>query len=103
MKSPLLLTAIVAGVLSVICLTMAGERAVATGNTWDAIKVIESGMDWDQITPITTSQQAERMEANLNILQTQVSGRNTWGILGLVSSLVTIGAAFGIRSRRKSG
>lgn len=99
MKRGFLAASILAGVLSVGFMVMAGERAMATSETNSALDIIASGVDWDESTPISAEQQADRMEANVEVLRSQKSARNTWGGLGVFTGLIAAGSVFMMRKQ----
>lgn len=102
MKRCFLIAGVVAGVLSVISLTMAGERVWATIETAKAIEIVERGLDWDQTTPINVVQQADRLKANVDILRSQAADRNTWVGLSCFMGIVAWGAIFMMRRQPTS-
>lgn len=91
MKKATLIGSVAVGVLGLVVSANAVERHLAARETADALKIIDSGMDWDGVTPISTQEQAERMEANVDVWQSQKNQRNTRGLLGLL--LIGGGAA----------
>ncbi len=99
MKFGILISCIVAGVLAIVFFVMAGERYVASGSTSQAIEVINRGLDWDETTPISAEQQADRMEANLDVLGRQESQRNMWAGLGMLTTLTLFGSVFMLKIR----
>ena len=94
MNRSLLVTCIVTGVLTAIFSFMAIERTMAANETSAALSIIDQGLDWDGETPISAEQQADRMNANLDVLSTQTSQRNTQGILAILMLFTTGGTAF---------
>ena len=84
MKKISLIAGIVIAILGLVVSANAVERHVAASETAAALDVIESGMDWDGVSPITAQQQAERMDANVDVWRDQKSQRNTSGLLGFL-------------------
>ena len=84
MKKLSLIAGVVIGVLGLVVSANAVERHFAASDTARSLKTIESGMDWDGETPITAEEQADRMDANVDVWRSQKSQRNTSGLLGLL-------------------
>ena len=99
MKRGLIITSIVTGVLAAAFLFMAVERNAAANDTSAALEVISQGLDWDGSTPITMDEQTDRMNANLDVLVSQKSQRNTQGILAFLMIAATGGLAFCVRKQ----
>ena len=84
MKKLSLIAGVVIGVLGLVVSANAIERHLAASDTARSLQTIESGMDWDGETPITAVEQADRMDANVDVWRSQKSQRNTSGLLGLL-------------------
>ena len=99
MKRGLLMTTIVTGILTLAFGAMTVERSMAAGETSAALDLINQGLDWDETTPITMEQQTDRMNANLEVLQSQKSQRNTQGTFAFLMLLATGGTAFAMQKQ----
>jgi len=84
MKKISLIAGVVIGALGLFASANAVERQFAVRSTAEALEIIEAGVDWDGTTPITAEDQADRMNANVDVLRTQKGQRNTSGLLGLL-------------------
>lgn len=101
MKKLTLIAGAVVAVLGLVVSANAVERHFAASDTAQALETIESGMDWDGVTPITAEQQADRLDANVEVWRMEKSQRNTRGLLGL-ALLVGGGGALGYSRKRSS-
>jgi di/tricarboxylate transporter len=91
MKKGYLAGTIAAALLMVLFVLMTAERAMAVSGTAKALDTIEQGLDWDGTTKISTQQQTDRINANLDVLVRERSQRNTWGGLALFTGVAAVG------------
>ena len=88
---------IVGAVLTLLGLGLSAnayERHLAARDTSAALAVIDSGMDWDGVTPITQEERNDRLDANLEVWRTQKGQRNTRAIVAMLMVCVGTGSVF---------
>ena len=84
MKKLSLIAGVVVSVLGLVVSANAVERHIAARDTARSLEIIESGMDWDSVTPITIEEQTDRLDANVYVWRSQKSQRNTSGLFELL-------------------
>ena len=101
MKKISLMIGVVVLVLGLSVSAYAIERHVALVSSAESLDLIRAGFDWDGKTPLSTEEQTDRLNANVEVFRTEKRQRNVSGLFGAM--LVGGGAAattFGFLKRK---